>query len=130
MEEKLFYRLINHEIEWLRYYSERNSKLALNQESDIYKDLKPMGYSKTQMPLDYRCCPGLITSDNIITKETKIEELRQCEFPRGNNTYSPLESFFILFPERKMEMLNKLIPEPHPWDDPDYYTKNNKLLKK
>ena len=21
-----------------------------------------------------------------------------------------------------MEMLNKLIPEPHPWDDPDYYT--------
>lgn len=130
MEEKILQKLISHEIEWLKYYAERSSRALLNQDSNIYEDLKAMGYTKTRMSLDYRCCPGLITSDNIITKETKIEELKQCEFPRGYNKYSPLEVFCILFPERKMEMLNKLIPEPHPWDDPDYYTKNKKLLKK
>jgi len=130
MEENILQKLVSHEIEWLRYYAERNSRSLLNQDSNIYEDLKPMGYTKTRMTLEYRCSPGLITSDYPIKKETKIEELKQCEFPRTENKYSPLEVFCILFPERKMEMLNKLIPEPHPWDGPDYYTKNNKLLKK
>lgn len=58
-----------------------------------------------------RCSPGLITSDSLITKETKIEDLKQDNFPRGENKFTPLEVFFILYPERKMEMIKRLIPE-------------------
>ncbi len=128
MEEKYFYKLIDHEIEWLSYYSMASSREKLNENSNIYDDLKEMKYCKVLTPLDYRCCPGLITSDKPITIETKISDLTQTEFPRGGNKFSPLEAFFILFPERKMEMLNRLIPKPHPWDDPDFY-KNQAPLK-
>lgn len=115
MTEEYFYKLIEHELEWIRYYSTRESKSLLNINSDIYKDLKQMNYVKRVRDLDIRCSPGLITADEPITIHTKIEDLKQIGFPRKgieNNRFTPLETLFIIHPEKKQEYLNKLIPEP------------------
>jgi len=111
MTEELLYKLIDHEIQWLSYYGLREDRELLNENSNIYKDVRSIGYPKRVIELTLRCSPGLITSDVAITKETKIEDLKQDYFPRGDNKFTPLEVFFILYPERKMEMIKRLIPE-------------------
>lgn len=111
MTEELLYKLIDHEIQWLSYYGLREDRELLNENTDIYKDVRSIGYTKRVIELTLRCSPGLITSDSLITKETKIEDLKQVHFPRGDNKYTPLEVFFILFPKRKIEMIKRLIPE-------------------
>lgn len=129
MTKEYFYKLIEHELEWLRYYSTRESKSRLNINSDIYKDLKQMNYVKRIINLDIRCSPCLITSDKPITIETKIENLKQIEFPRKgteNNRFTPLETLFIIHPEKKQEYLNKLIPEPIDMTPPKEIRKEGK----
>jgi len=111
MTEELLYKLIDHEIQWLSYYGLREDRELLNENSNIYKDVRSIGYTKRVIELTLRCSPGLITSDVAITKETKIEDLKQDYFPRGENKFTPLEVFFILYPERKMEMIKRLIQE-------------------
>lgn len=112
MTQESFDRLLDHEIQWLSYYGLREDREKLNENSDIYKDVRSIGYTKRVIPLMDRCSPGLITSDKPITKETKIEELTSCNFPKGENKFTPVETFFILFPERKMELIQKIIPKP------------------
>jgi hypothetical protein len=112
MTEELLYKLIDHEIQWLSYYGLREDRERLNENSDIYKDVRSIGYTKRVIELTLRCSPGLITSDNPITNKTKIEELKQDYFPRGENKYTPLEVLFIIHPEKKMEMIERLIPKP------------------
>jgi hypothetical protein len=111
MTEELLYKLIDHEIQWLSYYGLREDRELLNENSNIYKDVRSIGYTKRVIELSLRCSPGLITSYTPITKETKIEDLKQDFFPRGENKFTPLEVFFIIFPERKKEMIERLIPE-------------------
>lgn len=112
MTEELLYKLIDHEIQWLNYYGLREDREKLNENSDIYKDVRSIGYTKRVIELTLRCSPGLITSDCPITIDTKIEELKQDYFPRGENKYTPLEVLFIIHPEKKMEMIERLIPKP------------------
>jgi len=110
MTEELLHRLIEHETNWLNYYGLRTDREKLNEESNIYRDIRSIGYTKRVIELSLRCSPGLITSDNLITKDTKIEDLKEDSFPRSNNKFTPIEIYFILFPERKMEIINKLKP--------------------
>ena len=112
MTEELLYKLIDHEIQWLNYYGLREDREKLNEKSNIYCDVRSIGYTKRVVELTLRCSPGLITSDKPITKDTKIEDLRQEGFPRGGNKFTPIEVYFILFPEKKMEIISRLIPEP------------------
>ena len=115
MTQEYFYKLVEHEIEWLRYYSTRESKSKLTIDSNIYSELVPMGYVKRKRDLDLRCSPGLITSKDPITEKTTIEELEQTTFPRlreKNNRYTPLETLFIILPDKRQEYLDKLIPKP------------------
>lgn len=128
MTKELFHQLILKEIEWLNYYSTRESRTKLNINSDIYKDLIPLGYVKKQHPLDKRCSPGLITSLTPITNKTTIDELLQTEFPRlreVNNRYTPLETILIIEPNNKQEWINKLIPQPIDLTIPEPIRDNN-----
>lgn len=112
MTQDLFEKLLDHEIQWLSYYGLREDREKLNENSDIYKDVRSIGYTKRVIPLMDRCSPGLITHDKPITIDSKIEELVQCTFPKGDNKFTPIEVFFILYPERKMEIIKKIIPKP------------------
>ena len=112
MTEELLYKLIDHEIQWLNYYGLREDREKLNEKSNIYCDVRSIGYTKKVIELTLRCSPGLITSDKQITKDIKIEDLKQESFPRGENKFTPIEVYFILFPEKKMDLINKLIPKP------------------
>jgi hypothetical protein len=112
MTEELLYKLIDHEIQWLNYYGLREDREKLNEKSNIYCDVRSIGYTKRVIELTLRCSPGLITSDYPITSKTKIEELKQDYFPRGENKYTPLEVLFVIHPEKKIEMIERLIPKP------------------
>lgn len=102
-------KLIDIEIQWLKYYSLASSRESLNEQSDIYSDLKEMAYSKRRMPLAKRCCPYVITSEQKIDKNTDISEVNiSLSKNRGNNVFSPIEAFIKLYPNRKMEIINRL----------------------
>jgi len=101
-------KLIDIELQWLYYYSTRESKEKLNINSNIYNDLVSIGYTKRPMKLDFRCCPCIITSDEIITENFDISKLKKDSNLRGDNRYSPIEAFIIIFPNNKMDILEKL----------------------
>jgi hypothetical protein len=121
MTEIEFNKLIEHEINWLSYYGLREDREKLNIDSDIYKDVRSIGYTKRVIPLMERCSPGLITSINIITSDSKFEDLTSVSFPKGENKFTPIETFLILFPDRKMQIIQKLIPKPISFEEL-YYT--------
>lgn len=99
------YQLVDHEINWLYYYALQEGRNILNESSDVYKDLKPIGYAKKQLPLKLRCSPCSITSSMTIEPGIKIELLEKSD---SRNGLTPLEVVIIIFPERKMEFLNRL----------------------
>lgn len=101
-------KLIDIEIQWLFYYAHIDSRNNLNENSNIYEDLVPIGYTKRPMSLSSRCIPCIITSDETITEKFDIFKLRKDSNLRGENRYSPVEAFIIIFPEKKMELLNRL----------------------
>lgn len=112
MTETELLKLIDHEIQWLNYYGLREDREILNVDSDIYRDVRSIGYTKRVIPLINRCSPGLITSNVEITENTSIEDLYTCYFPKLQNCYTPLEVWFILFPDEKSQMISKLVPKP------------------
>ncbi len=94
-------KLIQHEINWLRYYSVRSSKEALDlSQNTIYEQMIPMGYVKRPQPLDLRCS-GYICIEYI--KGTNLEDLHTINERRDidNNKFSPLEVYVKLFPEER-----------------------------
>jgi len=103
-------KLIDHEINWLSYYATRESRSKLNENSDIYKDLVSIGYTKRIIPLDRRCSCGVLTANTQITKNTSIDEVRMTDNVRNvsENRYSPLETYLILFPEEKITIFERL----------------------
>jgi len=108
MELNELCKLIDIEIQWLHYYAHVESRERLNESSDIYNDLVPIGYTKRVMKLEMRCCPCVITSDEIITEGLDLSKLRKDKNLRGDNRLSPLEAYIKLFPDQKMIMLNRL----------------------
>ena len=101
-------KLVDLELQWLHYYAHIDSRNNLNENSNIYEDLVPIGYTKRVIPLSSRCVPCIITSDEIITEKFDLSKLRKDANLRGENRYSPLEAFLIIFPDKKMETLNRL----------------------
>lgn len=108
MKEEELNKLVDLEIQWLRYYSHRDSKKNLNENSNIYDELKSIGYTKRVVKLDLRCCPCIITSNEIIDEGTNLSLLIKTNGLRGENRLSPLETFIKIYPEKKLEILNKL----------------------
>jgi len=100
--------LVDVELQCLYYYSHWESKNNLNENSNIYNDLISIGYTKKVMKLELRCCPCIITSDETITENFDISKLRVNKTIRGDNKYTPLEVYIKIFPDKKMDILEKL----------------------
>ena len=101
-------RWIDTELNALRYYGLREDRYKLSEDSDIYRDLRSIGYCKRTMKLDRRCVPVLITSDIEIISSTKIEDLYVVYTFERDGNFTPCEIFIKLYPDRKMEILNIL----------------------
>ena len=101
-------KLVDLELQWLRYYVREDSRMKINEDTEIYTDLVSIGYTKRVVKLDLRCSPCVITSDEIIKDGTDISKLFKLANIRGENKYSPVEAFLVLYPEKKMELLNRL----------------------
>ncbi len=101
-------KLVDLELQWLRYYVWKPSRMKINEDTEIYTDLISIGYTKRVVKLDLRCSPCVITSDEIIEEGTDVSKLIKIANIRGENKYSPVEAFIKIFPDKKMELLNKL----------------------
>jgi hypothetical protein len=101
-------RLVDHEIQWLRYYALAEYRNKLTEKSDIYKELKSIGYTKRVIALDSRCLPCTITSSKKIEQGIDLSELTPDSLPRRENFYSPIETYMILFPDKRAEVIEKL----------------------
>ncbi len=111
MNEKTFWEYVEHEINWLSYYARKDFRLELNEQSNIYDDLKAIVYVKRQMPLDLRCAKCVLTSEKLIEPGLEISDLTYSSFPRKENVMTPLEVAMRIFPSRKNEFLEKLKPK-------------------
>lgn len=101
-------KLVDHEVQWLKYYGFYKTREKLTTESNIYEDLQSIGYTKRVIPLELRCLPCTITASEDININTKLEELREESLPRRKNCYSPIEAYTILFPDKYSEIIERL----------------------
>lgn len=101
-------KLVDHEIQWLRYYAREDHRQKLTEDSNIYIDLVSIGYTKRVVPLTLRCLPCTITSPNKINSDTDISELVIDNLPRRENFHSPIEAYMMLFPDKRAEIIERL----------------------
>lgn len=101
MEKEDLVKLVNQEIEWLCYYGYREDRMKLTINSDIYKELRSIGYTKRVVPLDKRCAPCLINNNNEIVENSNISNLQIDCFPKDGNKLTPLEAFIVIYPSEK-----------------------------
>lgn len=112
MDIKELNKLIDHELQWLRYYALEEHRKKLTTNSNIYEDLKSIGYTKRVMSLDKRCASGAITSktNTPISEYSVLEDLEWLKEYRNpeENKFTPLEVLWILFPEQREWVIQKL----------------------
>jgi len=100
--------LVDRELGCLNYYARKDTRMSLNIDSSIYDDLVSIGWTKKVMKLELRCCPCIITSDETITENFDLSKLKIAHTIRGENRYTPLEAYIKIFPDEKMEIINRL----------------------
>jgi hypothetical protein len=110
VNKKKLLKLAETEINWLRFYSTPESIYNLSEESDFYSELEPIGYAGNLIKLDNCCIPCIVKSEAPIDKKTKVSDLKIITSTRDkdNNKYSPLEAYWNLYPESRVEIINKL----------------------
>lgn len=108
--------MVDHEIQWLSYYSTSESRSKLTTESDLYSDLEVMGYCKTPTPLHTRCSICLLSNGSSINEETDINSLKISNKIKDKFDYTPLEAFLLLFPNKREEVFNRLKPVESKWE--------------
>jgi hypothetical protein len=106
-DETQLEKWIDTELSFLRYYGDRGDRQLLNLESDIYRDIRSIGYTKRVIPLPNRCAPVFIKSVKDITISS-IDDLYVSGDPRMENNFTPCEIFIQLFPHRKYEIIDIL----------------------
>lgn len=110
LDKKRLTKLADIELDWLKFYATPESIYNLTEESDLYSELKPIGYTGGLISLDNCCIPCIITSEKTINNKIKISELKTITSNRNKseNKYSPLEVYWILYPNKRMEVIDKL----------------------
>lgn len=110
LDKKNFMKLVNVELDWLQFYSSPESRYNLSEDSDLYSELQPVGYTGGFVSLDNCCIPCIITSEKTINSKTKISDLKTITSTRdeSQNRYSPLEVYWILYPNKREEVIQKL----------------------
>lgn len=109
-------KMVDHEIQWLCYYSTSESRSKLTLQSNLYLDLVVMGYCKTPTPLHIRCSVCLLSNGFNIDESTSIESLKISNRIKEEFDYTPLEAFLLIFPSKKIEIINRLKPIETKWE--------------
>ena len=100
--------LVDIEVGWLGLYGREDTRMKLNIDSSIYDDLVSIGWTKKVMKLELRCCPCIITSDETITENFDISKLKIAHTIRGENKYTPVEAYIKIYPDEKMDIINRI----------------------
>jgi len=106
---------VDHEVQWLSYYSTSESRSKLTLDSEIYLDLVTMGYCKKPTPLYIRCSICLLSNGSKIDKNTDISTIKTIHRVKTDVDYTPLELFLIIYPTEKERILNRLRPTESEW---------------
>ena len=101
-------RLVEIEVGWLGLYGREDTRMKLDINSSIYDDLVSIGWTKKVMKLELRCCPCIITSDETITENFDITKLKIAHTVRGENKYTPVETYIKIYPDEKMDIINRI----------------------
>lgn len=109
IKEKDLNEMVDHELQWLRYYTHRDSRMEITLDTNYYQDLKPMGYVKKTMSLEDRCVVCFIRSDHEITEAMDLSLLETAPPPRNGNL-TPLEAMSIIYPDRKQSYIDRIHP--------------------
>lgn len=111
MKKEDLKKLVEHEAQWLKYYTSEESKKGLHFDDIYFYDrLKSIGYTKRVVNLDRRCMAACMTSPkNVLTDD--IETLIAVAEPRKHvdNFYSPLEVWVFKFPKEITWILNMIL---------------------
>ena len=101
-------RLVEIEVGWLSLYGREDTRMKLDINSSIYDDLVSIGWTKKVMKLELRCCPCIITSDEMITENFDISKLKIAHTVRGENKYTPVEAYIKIYPNEKIDIIKKI----------------------
>lgn len=97
---------VDREVGMLRYYGLRADRERLTPEVEsIYDNIRSIGYTKVVIPLHRRCSWTTITSDNPVTKDTTLEEMNQVHTWYRDNKFTPLEIYWMIYPEKRKEII-------------------------
>lgn len=104
-----FNKLVQQEIDWLRYYACHEDKKSLTPDKHPY-DMRPMGYTKVRTPLRIRCAAAMLSATYVITEKSKVKDLFivQRTHSPADNVYTPLEIYWMIFPNRRQHVIDKL----------------------
>jgi len=108
INEKQLETWVRTEIDWIRYYGYRPDRESLTKDSNLYNDIRSIGYTKRVIPLIRRCSPATITSDEIITSTTNLKDMYEVYSYDRDNKYSPLEIYWMIYPEKRFEIIKLL----------------------
>lgn len=97
---------VRHEIEFLRYYCFRGSKIKLTVECELYAVMESIGYCKKNIPLDKRCPGTMLCTGNVAL----LDRMFPVNMPRNHaqGLHTPLEVFWELYPERREDVLSDI----------------------
>ncbi len=109
---------VDHEIQWLNYYALSRSRSDLKiTDPNPYDILKDIGYSKVTTDLKLRCAHCTLTNGEVITNRTNIDTLKVdgVGMYYAELHYTPLEIYWIMYPEDRESMINRLRPSDEIW---------------
>lgn len=111
-------KMVDHEIQWLGYYALERTKKDLCINSNLYETLKDIGYSKVTTNLKTRCSFTTLKSTNVVTENTEIESIERVGVGMSHLEfhYTPLEVFWIMFPEERSGVIERLNPSGKKWE--------------
>lgn len=105
-------KYVDHELQWLRYYALEEDRKKLTESSDIYSELRSIGYTKRVIPLHKRCVSCSITSktNTPFCKYSLLDDLISIQEYKNHqeNKFTPLEVYWELFPEKRSWVIEKL----------------------
>ncbi len=103
-------KVVELELQWLKYYSYAPSKENLDLSKSLYDQLTSIGYAKKNIELDKRCAFLRLTSMYRINRLIKLEQLEESGLYRDHikNVFTALEIWMLMYPEDNEWVLKQL----------------------
>jgi len=109
MEKEDLIKAVDQELQWLRYYANKETRESFDPSKSPYDQLTSIGYTKRVISLDMRCAFIRLTATTPIS-ETPIDQMILSTDRRNHssNVYTALEVFMLKYPEEHAWVINKL----------------------